>query len=238
MALRTSRAETETTHWWYVGRRAILASLASQLPPGPRLEVGCGYFGGIASGAAPGIRVALDLEHEKLAVVRDRHGAAPVCAAGEQLPFAGASFASCLLLDVLEHLRDDWLALSEACRILRPGGRALVTVPAFPSLWSAHDVAEMHFRRYKLRDLRRLCEGVGFRIIRSGHFNTLLFPAALVWRLVSRRLYRNRTPRDDFYMPPRPVNKFLAALLGAERFVAPHFPLPLGLSAFAVLEKP
>lgn len=238
MALRTSRRETEETHWWYVGRRAILDSLTPQLPPGPRLEVGCGYFGGIGSGTAQEITVALDLEHEKLALVRDKHGAMPACATAEQLPFADASFTSCLLLDVLEHLRDDWLALSEVYRVLLPRGRALVTVPACPSLWSAHDVAEMHFRRYRLRDLRRLCESMGFRTIRSGHFNTLLFPAALLWRLVSRRLYRNRTPRDDFYMPPRPLNQFLAFVLGAERFIAPCVPLPVGLSAFAILEKP
>jgi SAM-dependent methyltransferase len=143
-----------------------------------------------------------------------------------------------MLLDVLEHVRDDWLALAQACRVLQPGGRALITVPAFPSLWSPHDAAEMHIRRYRRAGLLRLCESVGLRVIRSGHFNILLFLPAVAWRILSRRLYRHRVPRDDFYMLPRPINDFLAALFALERFLLPHVPAPLGLSIFAVLEKP
>ena len=238
MPFRVGRDEAEEKHWWYVGRRAVLAALAPKLSPGPSLEVGCGYHSGLPPDSPNSRLVGLDMEHDKLTGFRLRHGAQVVQGNAEQLPFPEGTFASCLLLDVLEHVRDDWLALSEAFRVLSPGGRALVTVPAFPSLWSAHDEADMHLRRYRRRELLRLCEGAGFRIVKGAHFNILFFPAALLWRIVSRRLYRHRIPGDDFFMFPRPINAFFAALFSFERFVVPYLPLPFGLSIFAILEKP
>jgi SAM-dependent methyltransferase len=237
MAFRVSREETENSHWWFAGRREIIRVLAAGFPAGPQLEVGCGWRGVLSPGE--GIRVGLDIEAEKLASV-EKHGVKAVAGQGEQLPFADGSFLSVLLLDVLEHVRDDWLALAEAFRVLQPGGKALVTVPAYPSLHSPHDDAEFHLRRYRKRGLLRLCRGAGFQVVRSGHFNLLLFLPAAAWRVVSRRLYRHRLPASDFYMFPRPINSFLAALFSLERFLLrPPLPAPpFGLSLFAVLEKP
>ena len=237
MAFRVSREETENKHWWFAGRREIIRVLTAGFPPGPQLEVGCGWRGVLSPGE--GIRVGLDIEIEKLAAVRN-HGVMVVAGQGEQLPFTDGSFSSVLLLDVLEHVRDDWLALAEACRVLQTGGKALVTVPAYESLRSPHDDAEFHLRRYQGKGLLRLCRGAGFQIVRSGHFNLLLLLPAAVWRVLSRRLYRHRLPANDFFMFPRPINSFLASLFSLERFLVrpPLRGPPFGLSLFAVLEKP
>jgi SAM-dependent methyltransferase len=236
MVFRDSREETENSHWWFVGRRQIVAALTAGFPAGPRLEVGCGYRGMLAANLGQGIRVGIDLEIEKLAAL-GKHGASGVAGTAEQLPFADNSFTSAMLLDVLEHVRDDWLTLAETHRVLQPAGRVLVTVPAFPSLWSPHDDAEMHLRRYGKRGLLQLCEGAGFRVVRSGYFNVLLFIPAAAWRLISRWLFRNRTPRNDFYMLPRPINSFLATIFSFERSLVSKTTAPFGLSLFAILEK-
>lgn len=237
MALRATREEVENGHWWFVGRRAIIRTLAAELPPGPRLEIGCGYRGGIALALSEGMKIGLDRELEKLAWLSQEQSAHPVQANADQLPFDNGCFSSCLLLDVLEHVQDDWLVLAETHRILRAGGRAIVTVPAYPLLWSTHDQAEQHLRRYRRGQLLKLCKSLGLHPLRSGYFNTILFPVAAAWRLVSRRLFDGRRPHDDFHSLPTPVNQFLAAVFGAERYLAQHLPAPFGLSIFAVLEK-
>lgn len=237
MAFHAARNEVEEKHWWFVGRRAILQALAQSLPDGPSLDVGCGYRGSLDYSSDSHLKVGLDLDPAKLGNLSTRPGLATVLGDSQRLPFTDSSFASVMMLDMLEHVSDDWLALAEAFRVLRPGGAAFVTVPAFPSLWSAHDEAEMHLRRYRKKDLLRLCESVGFRIDGSGYFNTILFPFATVWRIVSRRFFRRRQPKDDFYMLPRPVDSALAFLFSLEQHVAPRIPLPFGLSIYAIMKK-
>ncbi len=236
MTLRASREETEKRHWWFVGRRAIINALAQSLPQGPCLDVGCGYGGGLSVGSG-GLSVGLDLAGAPLAGLHEDYGAYAVQGGAEQLPFAEGSFATVFLLEVLEHIHDDWLALAESYRVLRRGGGALVTVPAFPSLWGAHDEAEFHLRRYTKGGLVRLCEGVGFQVRQCGYFNILLFPAAVAWRFISRRIFPHRQPKNDFLMLPRPVNKLLSTVFSSERFFVPHLQIPFGLSLFAVLKK-
>lgn len=238
MAFRAGREEVEERHWWFVGRRAILSELAKSLPEGPRLDVGCGYGGGLVISPGSQLNVGIDLDPAKLTSMSSRSGSHAVRADTQRLPFADESFSSITMLDVLEHVQDDWLALAEAQRVLRPGGAALVTVPAFPFLWSSHDEAEMHFRRYRRRELLELCESAGFDVVKSGHFNVTLFPLAAAWRIISHRIFRKRRPKDDFYMLPSPINSTLAAILSLERHAASCIPLPFGLSIHAVLRKP
>lgn len=232
-----TREEIERHHWWFVGRRVIVEVLAAELPDGPLLDVGCGYRGAFTVTTDSTLKVGLDIEATPLKTLRENYAAPGIQAFAENLPFADGSFSRVLLLDVLEHVRDDYLALAEALRVLRPGGRALITVPAFPSLWSSHDQAEMHLRRYRRHQLVRLCKGAGFRITKCGYFNTLLFPVALIWRIISRKIFSSRRPRDDFYMLPYPINAFLGAIFSAERFVLPYVGAPFGLSLFALAEK-
>jgi len=238
MGFRAGREGIENRHWWFIGRRSVLGALTAKLPPGPRLEVGCGYRGGLTLDCEPVMKVGLDIEYSKLDSLRDKFGVLGVQGDAERLPLADETFSVVFLLDVLEHVRNDHFALSEVLRVLRPGGRAIVCVPAFPSLRSPHDAAEMHFRRYRRSGFLRLCRDAGFRVNRSGYLNTLLFPVALVWRVVSGWLFCSRTPRDDFWIPPRPVNGLLALLFSAERLIVPRVSLPFGLSIFAILRKP
>ena len=136
-----------------------------------------------------------------------------------------------LMLDVLEHLDDDERALETAWKALRPGGVILITVPAFAWLWSAHDVALGHRRRYVAGSLQARVMEAGFRVEHQSYFNTLLFPAVVLARCWKR--LRGDTSHD-LRRPRALVNRLLAAAFGLERHVVPRWRLPFGVSILLV----
>lgn len=139
-----------------------------------------------------------------------------------------------LVLDVLEHLDDEAGALRTAWRALRPGGRLVVTVPAFAWLWSAHDVALGHRRRYRAGTLRAVVAEAGFSVEHVSYFNTLLFPAVVL----ARSWKRLRGDRSHDLRRPRPaLNRLLAFAFGLERFVVPRWRLPFGVSILLVCRR-
>ena len=135
------------------------------------------------------------------------------------------------LLDVLEHVQDDRAALAAIAGKLKPGGRVLVTVPANPWMWSAHDAAHHHFRRYARPDLRRVAQAAGMKVELMSFFNTVLFPLAATLRIVGKAL--GKTSSDD-RVPPAPLNQLFTAAFGLERYVVGRIPLPAGVSIVAV----
>ena len=118
---------------------------------------------------------------------------------------------------------------------LKPGGKLLVTVPANKWMWSAHDVAHHHHRRYRKGELVDLARRTGFSIELISPFNTILFPLIAAVRLVGR--ITGKAEADDS-MPPAPVNVILASLFGLERGLVGRVPLPFGVSLVAVLRRP
>jgi SAM-dependent methyltransferase len=104
----------------------------------------------------------------------------------EELPWKDRSFDLVTCLDVLEHTPDDRLALQELRRVTTPGGWLLLTVPAYPGLWSTHDEVNHHYRRYTRRMLRQAASAAGWQVARLTSFNSLLLPAAVVVRISQR----------------------------------------------------
>lgn len=233
-------AAVQARHWWFVARRRILAAVIEtlDLPPGARvLDAGCGSGGNLALLARYGALQAMEFD----AGARQRAcalGFGPVLAGSlpADLPFAEGSFDLVCLLDVLEHVADDAAALQRLREVLVPGGRLLVTVPAYAWLWSAHDEAHHHHRRYTAGRIAVLASAAGLAIERLGYFNTLLFPAIALARLAGRALGRHGT--SDARVPSAPVNRWLAAVFGIERRVVPRALFPFGTSVLAVLRRP
>jgi SAM-dependent methyltransferase len=161
-----------------------------------------------------------------------------VLADAEALPIASESVGVVLALDLLEHIEDDAAACREFARVLRPEGLLLVTVPACPWLWSEHDEALDHLRRYRASRLRRVLAGAGFRVERlSPVITTLLLPVAAL-RLLQRLLPRRKgAPETAFIIPPRAINWVLTTLLRLERVWLRRLNLPVGVSLFAVARK-
>ena len=240
--------EVETRHFWFRGtRRVIVAALERALGTGraaqPRvLDLGCGT-GFTLTQLPAGMRVVgLDASPTAVAFARRRApGAAVVRGSAYELPFADGSFDAVLALDVLEHLEDDGRASRELLRVLKAGGVGVFTVPAFEALWSAHDEALDHQRRYRLEEFEGVLRHAGFEISHGTYYNFFLFPAVVLTRWADKlRATRGAsgTDRADLDVPSAGVNAALTAILGAERWIAPRIRLPFGVSCLVIAKRP
>lgn len=229
-------AELDTRHWWYRARREILAELIRRkvpLPAEPRiLEIGCGTGHNLPMLARFGRVDAVEIDPIARAIASSRLGHAV-----HDAPLPGLAgvperaYDLVALLDVLEHVEADRDALVSIAGRLRPGGRILLTVPAHPWMWSAHDVANHHKRRYTRKTLRAVIAAAGLRLEDMTYFNSVLFPVAAMAR-VAARLAKKEGSGDA--MPPRPVNAVFEALFGLERHAIGRLPLPPGVSLAAI----
>jgi len=235
--------ELEDTYWWFAARRQLVADLIARHRPRPGplrlLDVGCGTGATLGRLQAFGLVVGLDRSPEALRYCRRRDHQGLVRARVEQLPIASASVDVIAALDLLEHVPDDAAAAAELARALRPGGLLVLTVPALPALWSEHDEALEHRRRYRARRLRSLLEAAGLRVVRLSPLITALLPPIAVLRFAQRLLPRRRgAPQTAFIVPPRPVNRLLTLLLRVESRWVLGRDLPAGVSLMAVARKP
>ncbi|MCX5875940.1 MAG: class I SAM-dependent methyltransferase [Deltaproteobacteria bacterium] len=232
-------AEVQDRHWWFVARKRILANLIRTLalPTEPRiLEIGCGTGGNLAMLARFGRLCAMEYDVEARAIAASL-GICPVAAGGlpDPVPFEDGQFDLICLLDVLEHIEDDLAALMRASKLLDPAGRLLVTVPAYAWLWSTHDEAHHHFRRYTVKSVRKLANAAGLSVYRLGYFNSLMFSLIAGARLLQKAVGKNAG--SDAALPASFVNQLLTGLFGLERHIAPRTLFPFGTSVLAVLGK-
>ena len=154
------------------------------------------------------------------------------------MPHEDAAFDLVTCLDVVEHMPDDVATFTELFRVTRPGGFLVVTVPAYQLLWSSHDVANQHYRRYRLSTLAAAAEQAGWRLERRTYFNSLLLPPAALVRLV-RRSRTRAEERSDLTLTPGWLNPLLELPLRIEAAVIrAGIRLPAGLSLLAVFAKP
>jgi len=233
----------EDLHWWFRGKRAIVAGQLARWAPAHRpleiLDVGCGTGANLEMLAAFGRSVGVDLEPIALACCRRRGLGALVRASGAALPFAAGSFDVVTLLDVLYHRRvvDVARVLAEAERVCRPSGLLVVTDSAFPSLRGRHDAAVHGARRFRRRELAAAVAASGFAVLKTSYMNTLLFPVAATVRL-AERLRRDAESRTSVALPTGMTNGVLGAIYGMEAWILRRTDLPFGLSVLVIARKP
>lgn len=232
-------AALQEQHWWFAARRLILAAVIRRLPLPEQaeiLEIGCGTGGNLGMLSAFGRVSAMEYDDYARAVATDVSGVAVAAGAlPESVPFADGQFDLICLLDVLEHIEDDGAALARVKRLLKPGGYLLVTVPAYSWLWSSHDAAHHHRRRYSAGLLRRKADEAGLTVRRLGYCNTLLFPLIAGVRLL--RKLTGGGDDSDAAMPSPWLNRLLTQIFAAERHLLPHGFLPFGTSALALFSN-
>jgi len=232
--------QVEDDHWWYRGRRRVLDRVIGSLalPAGSDiLDAGCGSGRNMVELARYGDVTGIELSPTSVAVARDRRVGEVVEGSVEELPFAQDSFDFAVCLDVIEHLDDDLRTLRELRRVIRPGGRLLVTVPAYPSLWSSHDVVNHHRRRYTNASLSAATGAAGWGTTFTTHFNALLLPAAMAYRWWERLSHQPLGERSsDLERTPPWLNHTLQVPLQAEGTLIGHGGrIPFGLSLLVVL---
>lgn len=233
-------AEHDSRHWWYRARREILSDLIAREVRPPKaariLEIGCGTGHNLPMLARFGEVDAIEIDAAAGAIAGERLGK-PIGTAPlpELTGVAEGSYDLVALLDVLEHVEDDRGALEAIARRLKPGGKILLTVPAFPWMWSGHDVANHHFRRYTKPALEAAIADAGLETQFLSWFNSLLFPLAAGARVWSK--VTGKEGSDDA-LPPKPVNSLFEAIFGLERHAIGRVPFPPGVSIAAVVSVP
>lgn len=232
-------AALEERHWWFQGKRLLLESLIARAggARGRLLDVGCGTGGVLGLLAGRGTVVGIDYSDLALRFCRSKGLDAVVQGSALALPFAGESFDLCVMMDVLEHVDDERALLGEVRRVLRPGGAALVSVPAFQALWSPHDEAFEHRRRYRRAQLEARVREAGFGVEWASYTNFFVFPPVLVWRTLRRWTGVAPGMRTDFFSVPEPVNRALVGAYRAESALIRRLALPFGVSVACVARR-
>ncbi len=230
--------QREGDYWWFVARRRLARGLLSAYSPalaGAMLDAGCGTGALLAELNTLGFAVGVDFEREALRLTRQR-GAFPVVQARlEALPFASESFQVAFALDVLEHLPDERPALRELYRVLKLGGSLIITVPAYRWLWSKHDVALAHYRRYTARALQARLGEAGFQVRKLSYSLCLLMPLVALARWLD--WLRPGVPAATVVPVPAWVNRALIRLQDWETRLLLRCNLPFGVSLVAVGQK-
>lgn len=225
----------EDRMWWY---RALHARLGDALAgiDGPVLDAGCGTGGLLAAlRRLDPARQLVGLEWDASAANRARAKSSALVVRGSvnALPFAAGSFAAAVSADVLCHAAvDPSCALAELHRVLRPGGRLVINMPAFRWLLSAHDVRVHNVRRQTARETRAMLQKSGFRPLRVCYWNGLLLPLMVLQRKV---LARGDSASDVAPFPPW-LDTMLHATTECERRLPIR--LPAGGSVLAIAERP
>jgi len=241
--------QEEDRHWWYAGMREVVLSIAppSSLPSHPRvLDAGCGtgYSMGWFRRQYGACVAGIDSHPHGLAFCRKRGEQLLVRGDVATLPFGSNCFDLVATFDVLSEVENDLSrvrALGEFFRVLKPGGTIIVRVPAYEWLKSSHDEGVSTRHRYAGKELRRALLNAGFLPLRITYANSLLFPAAALWRLGKRA---GLAPQgSDVRSSTRGtgwMNRMLLAILEAEAAMlrGGEFRFPFGLSIFAVAQKP
>ncbi|HEY3174662.1 MAG TPA: class I SAM-dependent methyltransferase [Candidatus Polarisedimenticolia bacterium] len=232
---------TEESHWWFAGRRRLILDQIARCCEGRRdlrsLDLGCGTGIFLESLARYGEPVGLDVSEDALAFCRERRLTRLVRADGSLIPFADESFDLLTANDLIEHLEDDAAALSEFRRVLKPGGRAIVFVPAFGFLWSLQDEISHHRRRYTVPRLARAIGEAGLEVERITYANTLLFPVIFAGRQALKVMRRFREVRTENDLHPGWSNGILKTIFGWEAPLLRRMDLPFGVSILAVCRK-
>lgn len=228
----------EATHWYYAGKRVIARRwLELAGPPRPdQLLLDCGAgTGRFAKEMEACCRVlVLDDHEEALRLLRGKFRADQILSlAGDQVPLPAGSLDYVTALDVLEHTPDDRAVVAGFARLLKPGGVALVTVPASMALWSDWDVSLHHYRRYSQPQLQAIFPAAQWELLHVNYTNVVVYP--VVWLIRKWRKLFASPARTEDAEPPRWLNAILQRLF--VDMALWRTPLPFGVSLILVARR-
>jgi SAM-dependent methyltransferase len=236
--------DLEDQYWWFVARRrlaiTLLHSALEEEQPTPDktiiADLGCGTGVVLKEMTSWSLPVGLDMSPIALQFCRQRGLKNLVQSDGQQLPIVSNTVNGMLALDVFEHIHRDDLAFAEAFRILKPGGVLVLSVPAFKTLWGPHDVALMHIRRYRRKQIISCLEQTGFEVEKTNYSIFLLFPLVVLTRVIDK--FKRGEPKASLPSIPKVLNAFLVRFQDAEAWLLRRMRLPWGSSVVAIARKP
>jgi SAM-dependent methyltransferase len=236
--------DIEQTYWWFVGKQFLVRRILERLSPNRQgldriLDIGCGTGIVLKLLEGFGTSYGMELSPDAIQFLRNRGLNLVVRSDADQsIPFKDNAFSAITCLDVLEHLDNDLTLLKEMGRVCKPGGHVIVTVPAFKILWSPHDVALHHKRRYTRKPTLDKVSGLGYTVIKASYYNvSLFFPILLVRKLKLLFSSKNHMRSDFFVSIPKGLNALLSSLFLFEIGCLRLLNFPFGVSLLLVLQK-
>jgi SAM-dependent methyltransferase len=230
--------KNEKENWWYKVRRIFVRDLLCRLKLKKEdqiLDVGCGTG-----------ELMIELNHRysvkgidfsSTAIEFCKKRGLQNIKTGDitNIPYADNSFDCVLALDILEHIKDDDIAVKELSRILKVGGKAIIFVPAFMIMWGITDELSHHFRRYNMKNISTLFMKNGFTINYKTYFNSILFLPILFVRLINRYILKSKKNENEYTNGL--ANKILELIFFIEIKLLRFVSLPFGVSICLIVEK-
>ena len=229
-------------NWYFATRTKVLTTFMRPYCPVSAdariVDLGAGTGKILADTRQAAVAVAIEENPDLARFGRGRYGLPFVLAnLSDDIPIGSGAIDLVLMLDVLEHVEQDRPLLSEVFRVLRPGGRLIISVPAFQGLWSRHDELHHHKRRYSRLGLLSVLAEAGFVCDRLTYYNTLLLPLVYLSRKLERFSRAWTQSASDYDKAPRALAMLLHWVFGLERKLIPRYDLPVGVSLLAVARR-
>ncbi len=232
--------DLEQTHWWFVARRDIIFRILKRIvkKESKILDIGCSNGVLLKSLEHQGYAniYGVDINNSAINYCITTGLKTAFCMDGAHLNFSDNEFDIIIASDVLEHIDNDKSALKEWLRVLKPGGKLIVFVPAFNFLWSNHDILNQHYRRYSKKVFVKTVTQAGFEIKKVSYWNFLLFFPIFVMRKVFKLI--PKTVNNQLFKLPNLMNIFLINVIKLENVLLQNLNFPVGVSIFILAEKP
>jgi SAM-dependent methyltransferase len=234
--------EVEGSHWWFVGRRAILEGFLKDIKESIRdprspfriLDVGCGTGANLEMLSQFGEAEGVDVSDDALEFCRQK-GLKVQKGLAEKMPFADRSFDIVTALDVVEHLDDDIAGLKEMNRVMTDEGRALIFVPAFMWLWGVQDDISNHRIRYTKSQIVERLQKAGFEVERATYANITFFAPVLAGRTIMK--LTGLKPASENNINISALNGLFGKIFSAESVWLKRANIPFGVSIVIVAKK-
>jgi len=235
----TQMRKLEDTYWWFVGKRMFISNFIKS-KPGAVLDIGCGT-GAMLEYLSRTSEDVVGIDNNLLPILysKNRSGVKRLVACDARfISMKDNAFDLVIASDLLEHIAEDEMVLSEIARILKSKGKLIVTVPAFAFLWSKHDEAAHHVRRYNIDLLRIKIQKANLTVERISYTNIFAFPLILLLRNFKRFASFGREPETDFFYTPPFLNSFFIFCYKLEAMLLKKINFPFGVSILGVFIKP
>lgn len=233
--------DIEQSHWWFCGRRKIIVGALNAFVDSKKntaldIGFGTGLNANLLKEFANTV-YGLDPSDEAIELSKKRSPEMQVFKGNFPEYNFGKTYDIIILFDVLEHIENDSNAVTALEKLLNIGGVALITVPAFPSLWTEHDVVAHHYRRYSARRLRDLIlNNSALSVKKLSYFNSFLFFPIFIFRFI-RKTFNLGKGSSDFFLFPDVFNKLFYLIFSFESYLLRYINLPIGVSLLCVVKK-
>lgn len=238
--------ECETHLWWYRGLHELLAALVSRMssPGAGSLEVfdaGCGTGRTAETLAQFGRVTGIDYAPEAIDYCRRRGLTGLQQGDLNTWSFPDDHYDLIVSLDVLSvrGITEDMAVIERMYRALKPGGRLILNLPAFPAIYRQHDRAVANVRRYRRSTIRPELRQVGFIVDYAGYRLPMLFLIIGAQKIGQALWGQGSTTVSDVKMPARWINRLFLAWHRLENAtICAGFRYPFGSSLLLICRKP